>query len=405
MLAIHLRDALNWACLTLLVGSICGLAGTAFHIALDKAGEWFAEYDWLLWLLPAAGLVITALYKLLKQPLSLGTDQVFESARDGNGIPWQMAPLIFAGTFLTHLTGGSAGREGAALQLGGSLSCLIGRAFRLHKTSMHVLEMCGMSALFSALFGTPVAAAFFAIEVVDVGMIRYRALLPAVFSSLTAFLVSSALGAAPTRFALPNGLIIANAAVCVRVAILALLCGLLAVLFCEAMHFSQKKLPQLLKNDFLRPLVCAALLIVLTQLLHTRDYNGAGMTIIRRAVNGESTNFAWLLKLVFTVITLSGGFRGGEIVPSFFIGATFGCIAGSVLGLDPGLAAALSMIGVFCGVTNAPAASLLIACEMFGGKYFLFFALTVAVSFFASGKTSLYHSQKYLESKYLWDEE
>ena len=151
---------LLWACLTLLTGGVCGMVGVAFHLALDAAGEWFRKYAWLLFLLPAAGCAITALYKLLRQDVSLGTDRVFEATRGEGGVPWQMAPLIFAGTFLTHLTGGSAGREGAALQLGGSLSCLIGRLFRLNKTSLHVLEMCGMSALFSALFGSTVGGLF-----------------------------------------------------------------------------------------------------------------------------------------------------------------------------------------------------------------------------------------------------
>ena len=399
----RLKSALLWACLTLLTGGVCGVCGTLFHRALDRAGEWFAQYSWLIWLLPVAGIAIVAVYKLLREPLSLGTDHVFESAREGEGVPWQMAPLIFVGTFLTHLTGGSAGREGAALQLGGSLSCLIGRVFRLNKTSMHVIEMCGMSALFSALFGTPVAAAFFAIEVVDVGMVRYKALLPCMIASLTAYLISGAFGVEATRLVLAEKLISDSAFDYVRVFGLALLCGLVAVLFCETMHFLQRKARQIVKNDYLR-IVCSAVLIVaLSFLLGTRDYNGAGMAIIRRAVSGESANFAWLIKLLFTAITLSGGFRGGEIVPSFFVGACFGCLAGKVLGLDPGLCAALGMIGVFCGVTNAPAASMLIACEMFSGRYFLPFALTVAVSFFASGKTSLYHSQKYLESKYIWD--
>ncbi|MBQ6645054.1 MAG: chloride channel protein [Clostridia bacterium] len=401
----RIKQMLLWACLTLFTGGACGLIGTLFHVALDRAGEWFSEYEWLIWLMPVAGALIVSIYRLLRQPLSLGTDQVFESARAGEGVPWQMAPLIFAGTFLTHLTGGSAGREGAALQLGGSLSCQIGRLFKLDKTSMHIIEMCGMSALFSALFGTPVAAAFFAIEVVDVGLVRYKALLPCMLSSLAAYLISGALGVEATRFILKESLIALSAADCLRVLILSLLCGLVAVLFCESMHFGQRKMKQLIKNDYLRSLASAALVIALTYIFGTRDYNGAGMGVIRRALNGGSADFAWLIKLLFTVITLSGGFRGGEIVPSFFVGACFGCAVAGLLGLDPALAAALGMIGVFCGVTNAPAASLLIACEMFSGQYFLFFALTVAVSFFASGKTSLYHSQKYLESKYIWDKE
>ncbi len=401
----HCRDALNWALLTLLTGCACGAVGALFHMALDKAGEWFSEFGWLIFLLPVSGAMIVAMYRLLGMPLSMGTDRVFESTRGEEGVPWQMAPLIFAGTFLTHLTGGSAGREGAALQLGGSLSCRIGRVCKLDKSSMHVIEMCGMSALFSALFGTPVAAAFFAIEVVDVGFVRYRALLPCVVSSLAAAFVSRLMGVAPTRFALADGLINLNVAGYAKVAFLAVLCGLVAILFCKTMHFCGEKAKTLVKNEYLRALAAAAAIIALSLILNTRDYNGAGTAVIKRAISGESAPLAWLIKLVFTAITLSGGFRGGEIVPSFFVGACFGCACAGLLGMDASLAAALGMTGVFAGVTNAPMASLLIACEMFSGVNFVCFALTVAVSFFFSGKVSLYHSQKYLQSKYIWDKE
>ena len=316
-----------------------------------------------------------------------------------------MAPLIFAGTFLTHLTGGSAGREGAALQLGGSLFCQIGRLFRLNKTRMHILEMCGMSALFSALFGTPIAAAFFAIEVVDVGMVRYRALLPAVLSSVTALLVSGLMGIEPTRFSLAEDLIGLGALDCLKTAALSVLCAVLAILFCKVMHFVQGGAKKLIKNEYLRAVSAAAIVIAVSLILRTRDYNGAGMAVIRRALDGKAQPLAWLIKLLLTAVTLSGGFRGGEIVPSFFVGACFGCFAGGFLGMDPSLAAAIGMIAVFAGVTNAPAASIFMAVEMFSGSYFMLFALAVAVSFFASGKCSLYHSQKYLESKYVWDKE
>ena len=256
-----------------------------------------------------------------------------------------------------------------------------------------------------AMILSGLAAAFFAVEVVDVGMVRYKALLPCMVSSLTAYLIAGAFGVSPTRFALAEGLLSFNAAGYGKLFILSLLCGLLAVLFCESMHFSQRQAKRLLRNDYVRALTAGGLVIALTLLLNTRDYNGAGMAVIVKAVGGEARPTDWLMKLLFTVITLSGGFRGGEIVPSFFVGACFGCAVGPLIGLDPSLAAAISMISVFCGVTNAPMASLLIAAEMFSGKYILCFALAAAVSFFFSGKTSLYHSQKYLESKYIWDEE
>ncbi len=396
---------LKWLLLAALVGLVCGLAGTGFHLALEKAGELFGKHGWLLYLMPAAGAAIVLLYRLGRMPLNVGTDRVFESTRGEEGVPAQMAPLIFAGTFLTHLTGGSAGREGAALQLGGSLACLIGRGLRLNEKEMRVIGMCGMAALFSALFGTPVAAAFFAIEVVDVGRVHYRALFPCALSSLCAWELSRELGASATRFALEDGLMAAGPWALARLIVLAAACGLMAILFCKVMHVSSDAAKKLLANDYLRTAACALIVIALTLILGTRDYNGAGMGVIRRALAGDAKPFAWALKLVFTAVTLAGGFRGGEIVPTFFVGATFGCVLGPLLGLDPCLSAAVSMAALFAGVTNAPVASVLIAAEMFGGKYLALFALACAVSYLVSGKCSLYHSQRFWEEKYISDKE
>lgn len=394
--------AAKWFLIALLTGAVCGLAGVLFHFAIDKAGEVFSKAGWLVYLLPAAGAAIAALYRGARVPLSTGTDRVFEATRSDEKIPAAVAPLIFVSSFLTHLFGGSSGREGAAMQLGGSLSGIGARLFKTDGDETHVIELCGMGAVFSALFGTPAGAAFFVIEVVDVGSIHYRALLPCVISSVTAFLLAQMAGVEATRFSLENAAFTLGAVSLLKVALLAALAGLVAILFCEGMHAAAKAEKKLLKNEYARAIVGGAAVVLLTLVLGTRDYNGGGMNVIRRALEGQARPEAWIVKLLFTAVTLGAGFKGGEIVPAFFVGATFGCAVAPILGLDPALGAALGMVGVFAGVTNTPAATLFLAAEMFSGAFFAPMALTVGVSYFISGRCSLYHSQKILESKYAW---
>ena len=399
------KEALSlvkWLLIAAATGLVCGLAGGLFHFSVDKATEWFGEVPQLLYLLPAAGLLIALLYRACRLPVSIGTDRVFESTRSDEGVPPLMAPLIFVSSFLTHLFGGSSGREGAALQLGAGIAGMGGRLLKLNRDETHVIELCGMSALFSALFGTPVAAAFFAVEVVDVGLIHYRALFPCVLSAVAAYLTAGFMGVEPTRFVLPEEAFTASAWPLFKVIVLSSLCGLLAILFCKAMHFSGKTLKRLIPNDYARIFAGGAAVVLITLLLGTRDYNGAGMGVIRRALNGDAKPEAWILKLILTCVTLGAGYKGGEIVPSLFVGSTFGALAGGLLGLNPAFSAAAGMIAVFCGVTNTPAASILMAVEMFSGAYFLPLALSACVSFLISGRCSLYHSQRFLESKYAW---
>ena len=208
----YFLPAVKWVIIALAVGLICGFVGSAFHLAIDFAGECLGARPWVLLLLPVAGLIIVFSYKTCSLPVYMGTDTVFEATRTRDNIPPALAPLIFFSSFLTHLCGGSSGREGAALQLGGGIANLLGRVLKLNEEDMHTIEMCGMGALFSALFGTPIGATFFVIAVVDVGFFHYKALLPGLIASLTAFLIAGALGIAPTRFALLDGLFVPHSA-------------------------------------------------------------------------------------------------------------------------------------------------------------------------------------------------
>lgn len=402
----YLRTMVFWLAASAVVGVLCGLVGGLFAMAVEWATHARGEYAFLPWLMPLAGLAIAELYKLLKLPLSIGTDEIITTVRTQERVPLAMAPAIFLSTVLTHLTGGSAGREGAALQLGGSIGAGIGWALPLERAgkraeadAIRIFQLCGMAALFSALFGTPLAATVFVVEIIEVGRINERALLPCLISAVTAKFVALAIGAPVELFPLASGLAAAEAVPLLQSVVLAIACALVAILFCTVMHKSSKLFKRLVPNDFLRPVCGAAAVIVLALLLGTQDYRGGGMHVIHAALEGHAVPAAFLLKIVFTALSLGTGYKGGEIVPSFFIGATLGCTVAGLIGFPPALGAAVGIIGLFCGVTNAPLASMLLAVELFGSEYVLFFGVAAAVSYALSGHISLYHAQIMAEPK------
>ena len=383
---------LRWSLLAILVGAVCGLVGTAFHVCVNFATKWRGTLEWLLYLLPLGGVVIVWLYHRLGQSSSLGTDKLFTSIQDRTAVPVAMAPLIFVATFLTHLLGGSAGREGAALQLGGSLGSDIGRLLKLSEDDRRTLTMVGMGALFAALFGTPLTATLFVMEVLCMGHVVYSSFVPCLVASLTAFGVSLLLHMEPEGYTLAvvPGL---NWLSALQVTGLAALCAVLSVIFCAVMHVSGHCFKKWMKNPYVRAIAGGAAIIALTLLVGTRDYNGAGAQVIERAIEGEARPQDFILKLIFTAITLGCGYKGGEIVPTFFVGATFGCVVGPLLGMNPGFAAAIALVATFCGNTNCPVASVFLGIELFGGQAVPLFALACAVSYMLSGYSSLYHKQ------------
>lgn len=394
----YIRTFFRWAFLAIVTGLLGGVIGSPFHIAVELATEARSAHPWLLFLLPIAGVIIALLYQLLKTSGNFGTNQIIEAVQSDRKIPLALAPLIFVSTVLTHLCGGSAGREGAALQLGGTIGSQVGRWFRLDEKDMHLIVMCGMSAVFSALFGTPLTAAFFAMEVISIGVIYYVGLVPCLVSSLTAYWISLLFGAHPVHFNLTFVPELSPVTV-LQVMALAALCAVLSIFFCLVMRQSHRFLDKKLPNAYLRAFLGGVAIILLTLVLGTTAYNGAGMDVVERAIAGSARPEAFLLKIVFTAITIGSGFKGGEIVPTFFIGASFGCVAGRLLGLDPGFAAAIGLIALFCGVVNSPVASILLSIELFGAESVLLFAAACAVSYMLSGYYGLYSSQKIMYSK------
>ena len=395
---IYIKTLVKWSIVAIVVGIVCGLVGSAFHLSVDYVTHLREEYRWIILLLPLGGVAIVAIYKLCRFEVNMGTNRVIESVRSDKKVPTRMAPLIFASTVITHLFGGSAGREGAALQLGGSIGYRFGKIFRLGEKDMHLVVMLGMSAVFAALFGTPLTATVFVLEVVSVGVIYYAGLVPCIISSVVAYNVSLFFGITPVRF-LTVATQPATASVMLKTVAIAILCALVSILFCTAIKKCEHYSENLLRNNYVRALVGGGIIVLLTVVLRTTDYNGAGMDVITSAINGQARPEAFILKIVFTAITIAAGFKGGEIVPTFFIGSTFGCVAGTLLGLNPGFGAAIGFVALFCGVVNCPLASIMLALEVFGSDSILVFALACGVSYMMSGYYGLYGSQKIVYSK------
>lgn len=395
----NLAVFIRWGIFSAFVGLFVGAFSTLFAFCLRQVTSFRTENPWLILCLPLAGVVIVFLYGVFRYKNDKGTNMVLSSIHAEAEVPFRMAPLIFISTIITHLFGGSAGREGAALQLGGSIGQQLGKLFRFDEKDQRIVVMCGMSAAFSAIFGTPIAASIFSMEVVSVGVMYYAALVPCVFSSLVASKFANHMGIGPNVFKIRQ-MPLFEVVPSLKVIGLALCCAALSVVFCMALHSLGDFYRNKLKNPYIRIIVSSLVIILLTIILQTDDYMGAGVPVIQRAIQGKVEPLAFVWKIVFTALTLEAGFKGGEIVPSFFVGATFGCLFGHIVGISPSLCAAVGMMSVFCGVTNCPITSMLIAFELFGYHGVPFFLLGISVSYLMSGYYGLYHDQTIVYSKY-----
>lgn len=395
----RLGTSFKWVAFSIVAGLVVGGVGTLFYFGMYVVTLAREKNPWLLFLLPVGGLIIVGGYRLLHDEKDTGTNLVLSAIHSNEELPLRMAPLIFISTLITHLFGGSAGREGAALQFGGSIGNGLGRLFRFDEKDKHVMIMCGMSAAFSALFGTPMAAAVFSMEIVSVGIMYYAALVPCVISSLVAYAVAQFFGVSQELFLIESipAFRISSA---VKVSVLAVLCALVSILFCILLHQSESLYKKLFKSPYVRVFAGGCVIIALTLLVGDQSYNGTGISIIERCIDGTVRPEAFLLKMLFTALTLGAGYKGGEIVPSFFTGAAFGCLFGNLLGFSPTLCTAIGMTAVFCGVTNCPITALLISFELFGYDGMPYFLLAVAFSYMFSGYYGLYSSQKIIYSKY-----
>lgn len=388
------KDWLKLVLASLILGILGGVVGACFSLAISFVTTLRTSYDWLLFLLPAGGLLIVFIYEKLKIS-GISTNNVLKACENEEKLsPW-LSVGIFVTSAISHLLGASVGREGAALQIGGSLSTVVSKFLRLKPEQTGALIRAGMAGVFAAVFGTPFAAFFFALEIVKVGTLHIKSVIPCFISSITGFFAAFLIGAHPERFSLS---IIPSFSLqtVLKVATITILTSLLSIGFCYALKYSSKFAKQIFPIAYHRIALGGAIIILLTIIIGSRDYNGAGINIIENIFNDSSFRpEAFALKMLFTCVCIGAGYKGGEIVPTLFIGATFGALLASVLGFSVPFGAALGMVILFCGVTNCPLASLFLGIELFSGVGMWYFIPCIAVSYLVSGKISLYSAQQH----------
>jgi H+/Cl- antiporter ClcA len=406
----------RWALALSAMAASTGTACALFLWALDAVTRLRFEHPWLLFLLPLAGALVGGLYHLVGKTAEGGNNLIIDQIHEpGGGVPRRMAPLILVSTVITHLFGGSAGREGTAVQMGGSLASGFALSFKLGSSEVKLLLMGGIAAGFGAVFGTPLAGTVFAIEVLAVGHMRSRALLPCLAAAIIGDWTCQAWGIGHTHYHLlfmndvvaPSLRFHLEPLLLAKVLIAAVAFGLGGALFAELSHDAGALFKKAIPSPILRPAVGGLIVIGLTYVLGTRDYLGLGVWSLDKDAVTISSLFgsdsyhpwAWWWKLVFTVITLSAGFKGGEVTPLFFIGAGLGHALATPLGAPTDLFAAMGFIAIFAGATNTPLACTLMGIELFGAANSAYFAVACFVAYYFSGHTGIYLSQRIAESK------
>lgn len=381
---------------SLLIGAIVGVIDAVFGRGLLAISDFRTEhFTYLIPFLPIAGLVIVWMYQHFSETSTKGMTLVLEMGQGKRKeIPLLLAPLVLMGTWITHLFGGSAGREGVAVQIGSVVSSQIEQRFQLCGDRKKML-ITGMAAGFGGLFQTPLAAVFFAMEVITAGKMEYGALLNSLVAAYTASYTSHFLGL--EKFAVPIqiSLNMSQPRVLALVILLGVTFGLTGRFFAVSLKYAKEKMSHFFENPYARIGLVSIPLMILLTLLHMGRYSGLGTNLIAAAFGGQ-TIFAydWLLKILLTVLTLSIGFQGGEVTPLFSIGASLGVIAGGGLGLPPEVCAALGYAAVFGSATNTLMAPMLIGLEVFGSDNAVAFVLVCVVAYLVNGNRSIYTAQQ-----------
>ncbi|MGZ9723644.1 voltage-gated chloride channel family protein [Rhizobium miluonense] len=403
------RSLFKWILLVVpmavVVGSLCAL----FLWSLDKATATRFDHPWLIFLMPVAGFLMVLVYQHFGRGSEGGNNLIVDQIHEpGGGVPLRMAPFILVSTVLTHLVGGSAGREGTAVQLGGSIASAFANISRLSHAEIRIILMAGIAAGFGAVFGTPIAGAVFALEVLTIGRMQYEALIPSLAAAIAADWTCHAWGIEHIQYQIgylagtPASTFHLDALLLLKVGIAGVVFGLMARSFSEVSHRTSAAFKRLCAYAPLRPVIASAILIGLVYLLGTREYLGLGVwspnpadaTILGFFDPAHVDYWSWFWKAVFTIVTLSAGFKGGEVTPLFFIGAALGNALAAILGAPADLFAALGFVAVFAGATNTPLACMIMGIELFGATHTVYLAVACFLAYICSGHTSIYLSQR-----------
>lgn len=411
--AANLRQLLLWTLLVVPVGVLSGSASALFLWSLDRVTELHWQYGWLLFLLPAAGIVVGSVYHWVGKSTEGGNNLIIDQIHEpGGGVPTRMAPLILVSTLVTHLFGGSAGREGTAVQMGGSLASAYGRLCKFSAENMRLLLMAGVAAGFGSVFGTPLTGAVFAMEVLVIGRVQYDALIPVLVASVVGDVTCSAWGVHHAIYQIGiadhgHHLALLDASLMAKVVLVGIACGLVSKLFAELTHGLQHVFKKIAPGAPWRAALGGGLVIGLVYLVGSHDYLGLGVrprepgavSLLSAFTAGGATPWSWWWKLLFTAVTLAAGFKGGEVTPLFFIGATLGNVLAVLLGAPVDLFAGLGFIAVFAGATNTPLACTIMGIELFGSHYTVYFSVACFIAYYFSGHSGIYGAQRLGVSK------
>ncbi|PCE64465.1 voltage-gated chloride channel family protein [Sediminicola luteus] len=385
---------LQWVLLSLVVGALAGSASAWLLLALEWATDYREAHTVIIWALPVAGIVVGLLYHYYGADVVKGNNQIIEEALEPQKIiPLKMAPLVFIGTVATHLFGGSAGREGTAVQMGGAIADQFSSWFGLRSLDRKILLAMGVGAGFASLFGTPVTGAVFALEVLIIGRMRYEALLPAFMASIVANYVADLWPIAHTHYHISEVPHIDLQGVFWTL-VLGVVFGLTARLFSKATHFWGNLFKKYVGYPPMRPFIGGAIIALIVYLMGTTKFIGLGIPTIVASFEQPMGQADFLIKILLTSFTLGAGFKGGEVTPLFFIGATLGSAMVWLVPLPVGLLAGMGFVAVFAGATNTPLACLIMGVELFGAESIVYTGLACVMAYLSSGHSGIYGSQR-----------
>ncbi|HFI4797607.1 voltage-gated chloride channel family protein [Elizabethkingia anophelis] len=390
---------LRWLLITLFIGTLIGSASAFFLQTLDWATNFRENHLWLIALLPIGGFLIGLLYYYLGKDIEAGNNLLIDTIHDPKQIiPFRMAPFVYIGTIATHFFGGSAGREGTALQMAGAIADQFSKPFRLNAGERAILIIAAIAAGFGSVFGTPLAGALFGLEVFLIGRIRYNAIFPAFAASIIADLVTKMWQTHHTHYHI--SFIPDISFLNILYAIMAgIFFGLCASAFSKIIHWAGRIFKSKISYPPLRPFVGGIIVTSAVWIIGTTKYIGLGIPTIVASFDQQLPAYDFALKMLFTIVTLSAGFKGGEVTPLFFIGATLGNALSYFIPLPPGLLAGMGFVAVFAGATNTPIACMIMAIELFGSECGVYVAIACVVAYLLSGNNSIYGKQMIGDAK------